>query len=156
MVSFAIDRNFDRQVMTECLHILRNFGIRDSLVSLSEKCSTREGFPIKPSHNKPRPGLSPHSQYNVAFTRFHVHGQRPIFINLDPIHRSIISLIPDCLSSRTRSWISCTNVYLGLHQFTPDMNCSLASLYSSMSQNLHGGGMMRIGSVRVQLIHAVS
>ncbi len=49
---------------TEFLPILQNFGIRDSLVSLMEKSSTREGVPIKTSHKKliPRPGLSPNIQ----------------------------------------------------------------------------------------------
>ncbi len=138
MVAFAIDRHFDRQVMTECPPILRTFGIRDSLVSIREKTST-----IKPSHNKPRTGLSPHCQNNVAFTRFHVHGQRGV-----SIRRKGLSHLHDCLNSRSRFWISCTSVYLGLHQFSSHMNSSLAWLYSSIRQNLHGGGMMRISSVR--------
>ncbi len=75
MVAFAIDRHFDRQVMTECIPTLQTFGMRDSLVSLREKTSTREGLPIKPFPNKPRHLLSPHSQNNVAFSQFHVHGQ---------------------------------------------------------------------------------
>ncbi len=144
MVAFAIDRQFDRQVMTECPPILRNCGIGDSLVSLREKTSTREGFLIKPSNNKPCPGLSPHSQNNVAFTLFHVHGQRLI-----SIRRNGLSQAHNCLNSHSRTWISFPIVYLGLHQFSPHMNCSRAWLYSSINQNLHGGGMMRISCVRV-------
>ncbi len=98
---------------------------------------------IKPSHNKLRTGLSAHCQNNVAFTRFHVHGQRGV-----SIRRKGLSHLHDCLNSRTRTWISCTSVYLGLHQFSPHMDCSLAWLYSSISQNLHGGGMMRISCAR--------
>ncbi len=97
MTAFAKDSHFDRQLMTECLPILRTFGIIDSLVSLREKISTREGYPIKPSNNKSRPGLSSHSQKYVAFTRFHVHGQRPIFI-----HRNGFSYLHDYLNSRCR------------------------------------------------------
>ncbi len=144
MVAFAIDRQFYRPVMKECHPILRTFGIGDSPVSLTEKTSTREGFPIKPSHNKPRSGLSPHSQNNVAFTRFHVHRHR-----LNFIHWSGFSYLNDCLNSRSRRWIACTSVYLGLHQFSPHMDCSMAWLYSSINQNLHGGGMMRISCVRM-------
>ncbi len=106
MVAFAIDGHFDRHVMIEFLSILRTFGIRDSLVSLGEKTTTREGFLIKLCYNLPipRPGLSPHSQYNVAFTRFHVHGQR-----LVRIHRIGFSNLSDCPNSHSQS------VYLGLH-----------------------------------------
>ncbi len=96
MVASAIDRHFDRQVITECLPTLRTFGIRDSLVPLRGKTSTREGFPLKLCHNKPRPGLSPHSQNNVAFTRFHVHEQRLIYIC-----RNGLSHLHDCLNSRS-------------------------------------------------------
>ncbi len=124
MVAFATDHHFDRQVMTgECSPILRTFRIRDSLVSLRENTST-----IKLSHNKPCPGLSPHCQNNVALTRFHLHGQRVV-----STCRNGLSHLHDCLNSRTRSWISCTSVYLGLHQFSPHMDCSLAWLYSSIS-----------------------
>ncbi len=143
MVAFAKDRHFDRQLMSACLPIPRTFGIRDSFVSLREKTSTREGFPIKASHNKPRPGLSPHCQNNVAFSRFHVHGQRVI-----SIRRNGLSHLHECLNSRNRSWITCTSGHLGLHQLSPHMDSSLAWLYSLISQNLHGGGMMRISSVR--------
>ncbi len=128
MVDFAKNRHFDRQLMTECLPILRTLGIIDSPDSLREKTSTREGYPIKPSNNKPHPGLSSNSQNNVAFTRSHVHGQRPIFI-----HWNGFSYLNDNLSSRFRSWISCTIVNLGLHQFSPHMDCSLTWLYSSIS-----------------------
>ncbi len=136
MMAFGIDHHFDRQVMTESLPILQTYGIRDSLVSLREKTSTREGFPLKLCHNKPRPGLSPQSQNNVAFTRLHVHGQQLI-----SIRRNGSSHLHVCLNSRSRSWISCTSVYLGLHQFSPHMNSSLVWLYSSIRQNLHGGGI---------------
>ncbi len=138
MVAFAIERHFDRQVITECLPILRTFGSRNSLVSLRKKTCAREGFPIKPFHNKPRCGLSPHSRNNVAFTRFHVHGQRLIFI-----HRNGFSHLHNCLNSRYQIWISCTSVCFGLHQLTPHMNCPRAWLY----KNLHEG-MMCISSVR--------
>ncbi len=107
VVAFAFDRHFDRQVMAECLPIYRIFGIRDSLVSLREKTSTRERFPIKPSHNKPRPGLSSHSHNNVALTQFHVHGLWVV-----STRRNGLSHLHDCLNSSTQSWISCTSVYL--------------------------------------------
>ncbi len=57
--------------------------------------STRECISITTSHNKPipRPGLPPHSNNRVTFTRFHAHEQRPIFIHLGPIHRNVFSLI---------------------------------------------------------------
>ncbi len=116
--------------MSECLPILRTFGIGNSLVSLMPKTST-----TKPSHNKPRPDLSPHSKNNEAFFRFHVQGQRLIFI-----HRNGFSHLHDCLYSRYQIWISCTSVCLGLHQISPHMNYPRAWLYSSIRQNLHGGG----------------
>ncbi len=132
------DRHFDRHMMAKFLPALRTFGIRESLVSLRGKTSTREGFPITPSYNKPipRPGISPDCQNYVVITRFHVHGQQLIFI-----HRNGFSHLPDCLNSRSRNWTSCRSVYLGPHQFSPHMNGSLALLYSSISQNLHRRGM---------------
>ncbi len=87
--------------------------------------STRECFSITPSHTKPipRPGLSPHNHNHGTFTRFHAHGQRPIFIYLGPLHRNVFYLIIDRPNNRYRKWISCRSVCVGLHQFCPLPKC---------------------------------
>ncbi len=65
------------------------------------------------------------------------------------INHETVSLI--YLNSLTRSWIPCRSVYLGLHQFSPYMNSSVAWQNSSISQNLHGGGMTCAGTLTCSL-----
>ncbi len=128
MAAFAIDRHFDRQMMKECILILRTFGIRET------PCE--------------RVSQSNHPTINCALelTRFRVHGQWLIFI-----HRNGFSHLPDCRNSRCRNWISCRSVYLGLHKFSPHMKNSLAWLYSSISQNLNDRGITCTGTLTYSL-----
>ncbi len=64
-----------------------------------------------------------HSHNHATFTRFHAHGQQPIFIHLGPIHWNVPSLVPDRPNNRYRKWISCRSVCVGLHQFSPHAKC---------------------------------
>ncbi len=80
-----------------------------------------------PSHQKPIPLPAP-SQRNScdtpsSSTRAH---RRHMGANLDdPAHQNAPET-PDCLNDPDRAGMSCTSVYLGLHQFSPHRNCALA------------------------------
>ncbi len=60
----------------------------------------------------------------------------------DPCYTNAQSHTPDRPNNRYLIWISCRNVCVRLHQFSPHMKLRRAWLHPVISLNLHGGGML--------------
>ncbi len=73
----------------------------------------------------------------------------------DPTHQNAPQ-IPDCPNNPDRIGMSCMNVYLSLHQFSPHTNCALAWSQLQIHWNLHGGGMTCIRMWTCQLCSHLS
>ncbi len=103
------------------------YGDIDALNPLKGDAVHSRHIPLTPIYQTPIPFPAP-SRSNGCDTlpSSTPAGRRYMGVNLDdPTHQNSPQ-IPDCPNDPGRIEMSCTSVYLSLHQFSPHTNCALA------------------------------